>query len=121
MDYVKKGCPHYSIDQVEEVARLVEGKKIKEGVSFWVFVPQPIKDLAVRCGYVDIIERAGGLVMRDCCPALGQFKPKGARVMATDSGKQAHYLPNFTGIQSWYGSVEECVDAAVTGKWGGAL
>ena len=115
------GCPHYSIDQVEEVARLVEGKKIKEGVSFWVFVPQPIKDLAVRCGYVDIIERAGGLVMRDCCPALGQFKPKGARVMATDSGKQAHYLPNFTGIQSWYGSVEECVDAAVTGEWGGAL
>ena len=121
VDFVMLGCPHYSIDQVEEVARLVEGKKIKEGVSFWVFVPQPIKDLAVRCGYVDIIERAGGLVMRDCCPALGQFKPKGARVMATDSGKQAHYLPNFTGIQSWYGSMEECVDAAVTGEWGGAL
>lgn len=121
VDFVMLGCPHYSIDQVEYVARLVEGKKIRDGVNFWVFVPQSIKDLAVRCGYVDIIEKAGGLVMRDCCPALGQFKPKGAKVMATDSGKQAHYLPNFTGIQSWYGSVEECVDAAITGKWGGSL
>lgn len=27
------GCPHYSIDQVEEVARLVEGKKFKDGVT----------------------------------------------------------------------------------------
>ena len=121
VDFVMLGCPHYSIDQVETVARLVEGRKIKDGVHFWVFVPQSIKDLAVRCGYVDVIEQAGGLVMRDCCPALGQFKPAGAKVMATDSGKQAHYLPNFTGIESWYGSVEECVDAAITGKWGGEL
>lgn len=121
VDFVMLGCPHYSIDQVEEVARLVEGRHIKDGVAFWVFVPQSIRDLAVRCGYVDIIEQAGGLVMRDCCPALGQFKPKGAHVMATDSGKQAHYLPNFTGIESWYGSVEECVEAAVTGHWGGEL
>lgn len=121
VDFVMLGCPHYSIDQVEYAARLLEGKKVREGVSLWIFVPQSIRDLAVRCGYVEIIEKAGGLVMRDCCPALGQFKPKGARVMATDSGKQAHYLPNFTGIESWYGSVEECVDAAVTGTWGGAL
>lgn len=121
VDFVMLGCPHYSIDQVERVAQLVDGKKIKDGVNFWVFVPQPIKDLAIRCGYVDVIEKAGGLVMRDCCPALGQFKPKGAKVMATDSGKQAHYLPNFTGIQSWYGSVEECVNAGITGKWEGTL
>ena len=121
VDFVMLGCPHYSIDQIEYVAHLVEGKKIKEGVNFWVFTPQSIKDLAVRCGYVDIIEKAGGIVMRDCCPALGQFKPQGAKVMATDSGKQAHYLPNFTGIESWYGSTEECVEAAITGVWGGSL
>lgn len=121
VDFVMLGCPHYSIDQIEYVARLVEGKKIKEGVNFWVFTPQSIKDLAVRCGYVDVIEKAGGIVMRDCCPALGQFKPQGAKVMATDSGKQAHYLPNFTGIESWYGSTEECVEAAITGIWGGSL
>lgn len=121
IDFVMLGCPHYSIDQIEYVSRLLEGRKIKQGVSFWVFTPEPIKVLAKRCGYVDCIERAGGYVMCDCCPALGQFKPKGAMVMATDSAKQAHYLPNFTGIESWYGSTKECVEAAVSGVWGGKI
>ena len=41
------------------------------------------------------------------------------RVVALDSAKQAHYLPAILGIQAWFGSVDECVDAACTGSWGG--
>jgi predicted aconitase len=42
-------------------------------------------------------------------------------VFATDSAKQAHYLPAILGIEAWFGTTEECVDAAVTGRWAGAL
>lgn len=121
VDFVMLGCPHYSLDQLWYLSKLLEGKKIKEGVNFWIFVPQAIKELAIRNGFAKIIEDSGAIIMRDTCPALGRFKPQGAKVMATDSAKQGHYLPNITGIQSWYGSTEECVSAAITGRWDGEL
>ncbi|AOT73216.1 aconitase X [Geosporobacter ferrireducens] len=121
VDFVMLGCPHYSMDQLWHLCRLLEGKKIKEGVNMWVFVPQAIKNVAERNGFRKIIEDSGAVLMRDTCPALGRFKPKGTKVLATDSAKQAHYLPNITGIEAWYGSTEECVDAALTGKWRGEL
>ena len=115
------GCPHYSMDQLWHLCALLEGKRIKDGSALWVFVPQALKNVAERNGFKKIIEDAGAVLMRDTCPALGQFKPMGATVMATDSAKQAHYLPNFTGIQAWFGSTEDCVNAAITGRWKGKL
>ena len=42
-------------------------------------------------------------------------------MFATDSAKQAHYLPAILGIEAWFGTLEECVSAAVTGRWNGGL
>ena len=42
-------------------------------------------------------------------------------MVATDSAKQAHYLPAITGVQTWFGSLEDCIDAALTGEWSGGL
>jgi predicted aconitase len=42
-------------------------------------------------------------------------------VIATDSAKQAHYLPAILGLPVWFGSVKDCVEAAVTGRWNGGL
>ncbi|SHI03028.1 predicted aconitase subunit 1 [Sporobacter termitidis DSM 10068] len=121
VDFVMFGCPHNSIQQVQEICDLLEGKRIKGGSSLWVLVPRAIKDLAKRNGYDKVIESAGGVLMSDTCPALGHLMPKGTRVLATNSAKQAHYLPSMMGIESWYGTTEECVNAAVTGRWEGAL
>ena len=68
-----------------------------------------------------IIERAGGHVMTDTCPAMARVFPEGTRTAATNSAKQAHYFPSLTGIGTYYGSTEECIQAAITGKWGGRL
>ena len=43
--------------------------------------------------------------------------PKGTAVVATDSAKQAHYLPAIMKCQTWFGTVVQCVDAALTGRW----
>ncbi|MEO1203001.1 MAG: aconitase X, partial [Pseudomonadota bacterium] len=63
----------------------------------------------------------GAYLMSDSCPALGRVHPEGVRVAATDSCKQAHYLPATLGFDTWFGSVEDCVDAAVTGRWSATL
>ena len=59
--------------------------------------------------------------MSDTCPAIGRVLPAGTKVVATDSAKQAHYLPAIIGVQTWFGAVEDCIDAALTGRWSGPL
>ena len=80
-----------------------------------------LREVADRNGYTKMITDAGGFVMSDTCPAISRHMPKGTKVVATDSAKQAHYLPAITGVSAWFGSVTDCVEAAITGRWSGGL
>jgi predicted aconitase len=71
-------------------------------------------------GLNKIIRAAGGVLLTDTCSAIGQVLPPGTKVAALDSAKQAHYLPAIMGIQAWFGSTRECINAAMTGRWNGA-
>lgn len=119
VDYVMLGCPHYSLAQLWEVARLIEGRRVHPDCALWIFTAGAIKAVADRNGTTALLEAAGARLMTDSCSAMSRAAPKGARVAAFDSAKQAHYLPAILGVQAWYGSVDECVDAACTGRWQG--
>lgn len=114
IDFVMLGCPHYTLKQVEEVARLLEGKKIHEGVSFWVCTSATTKVLAERNGYVGIIEKAGGHVVVDTCidePCWIIFKDK---VGMTDSPKCSYYRRFKEAVVA---RLQDCAEAAVRGRW----
>jgi predicted aconitase len=119
VDYVMLGCPHYSIEQMWEAARLLEGKKIRSGCALWIFTSRSVKTVADMNGYTKTIQNAGGLVMTDTCSAISRAVPKGTKVVALDSAKQAHYLPAMVGIEAWFGTTEDCIRAALTGRWNG--
>jgi hypothetical protein len=119
VDFVLLGCPHASVEQIWRAARALAGKRLSAGTELWLMVPRALKDVADRSGYTATIEAAGGKVLADSCPAMSRVAPRGTRVFATDSAKQAHYLPAILGIEAWFGTLEECVDAAVTGRWRG--
>jgi predicted aconitase len=121
VDFVMLGCPHASVEQVRIAARLLDGKRLSENTALWIFTPRALKDTADLSGYTEIIERAGGHVLSDTCPAIGRVLPKGTKVVATDSAKQAHYLPAIMSVECWFGSVEDCIDAALTGRWRGGI
>jgi hypothetical protein len=113
VDFVMLGCPHYTLKQLEEVANLLRGKKIHEGVSFWVATSATTKTLAEKTGYVDIIQRAGGHVVVDTCidePCWAIYTDK---VGMTDSPKCAYYR-RFKEVR--VGRLEDCVETAVRGK-----
>jgi predicted aconitase len=114
IDFVMLGCPHYTLKQVEEVAKLLEGKKIHDGISFWICTSATTKMLAERIGYVDIIERAGGHVVVDTCidePCWIAYKNK---VGMTDSPKCAYYRRFKDVIVS---RLQDCAEAAIKGKF----
>jgi hypothetical protein len=71
--------------------------------------------LADRVGYTEIIENAGGHVVVDTCidePCWVGYKEK---VGMTDSPKCAYYR-RFKDVM--VGRLEDCVNAAVEGRWG---
>lgn len=121
IQYVMLGCPHYTIEQIWEAVQLLQGRKVHADCELWIFTPRAIKSLADRNGYTRIIEEAGGILMTDSCSAMSRAVPPGTRAVALDSAKQAHYLPAILGVQAWFGSTAECIDAACTGRWQGAL
>jgi len=114
------GCPHLSITEIGEIARLLEGKKIADCVRLIVSTAEQIYTLAQRIGYIDIIENAGGVVVTGICIQgfpYPQLKVP-ATTGATNSARAASYQAR-RGIDIQYGSVESCINAAITGKWGG--
>lgn len=117
VDLVAIGCPHSSLNQIADIARLLEGRHVAPGVTLWIHTNIAIKALAGQMGYVAAIERAGGLVTQDLCVVLSVPEALGFRVLATNSPKMAFYAPGGNGLPTWYGSVERCLDAAVTGEW----
>jgi len=113
IDFVMLGCPHYTLKQVGEVARLLQSKKLHAGVSLWVCTSATTKTLADKTGYVDAIEKAGGHVVVDTCidePCWIAYRDK---IGMTDSPKCAYYR-RFKEVR--VARLEDCVKAAVRGE-----
>jgi predicted aconitase len=121
VDYVMLGCPHAALEQIQEAARLLEGKKVASGCHLWIFTSRVVRALAEKEGLARVIRDAGGVLITDTCSAIGQALPPGTKVAALDSAKQTHYLPAIMNIEAWFGSTQDCIDAALTGKWNGVL
>jgi len=119
VDYVMLGCPHAALEQIAEACTLLAGRKISPNCRLWIFTSRIVKLEADRAGYTDVIRAAGGHILTDTCSAIGQALPPGTKVAALDSAKQVHYLPAIMGIQAWFGSTADCIDAALTARWNG--
>lgn len=117
VDYVAIGCPHCSLRQLSELARLLSGKKVNQNVTLWIHTNAAIKGMAKQLGYMEIIERSGAVLTQDLCTILSCPEELGFKNIATNSAKMAFYAPGGNNFNVWYGSVQQCIDAAVTGEW----
>jgi predicted aconitase len=115
IDFVCVGCPHCSIKEIENIAKLLEGRKVAEDTEFWVATSRFAKQLADKRGYTQLIEQAGGKFACDTCMAVAPLKGR-FKSVATTSAKGCYYSRH-NKMLTKMGSLEECVKAAVTGKW----
>lgn len=109
------GCPHCSINEVAKAADLIKGKKVASGTEFWVATSRTTKQLADKRGYTAVIEAAGGKFACDTCMAVAPLKGR-FKSLATTSAKGCFYSRQNL-MKTKMGSIEECVEAAVKGKW----
>jgi hypothetical protein len=115
IELVCVGCPHCSINEIGKVAELLKGKNVAEGTEFWVATSRTAKQLADKRGYTQVIEAAGGKFACDTCMAVAPLKGR-FKSLATTSAKGCFYSRQNL-MKTKMGSIEECVQAAVTGKW----
>jgi hypothetical protein len=122
VDLVCFGCPHCSIPQMREIASLLQNQKIHPNARLWVATSSHLKTMAQRMGYVEIIERAGGLVLADLCVAPGApfHLVPGVKTVAINSARGAYFIPGACNMDVIFGDTKDCVQAAITGKWRGS-
>jgi predicted aconitase len=119
VDFVMLGCPHAALEQLKEAAELLEGKKVSVNCNLWIFTSRAVKSQAYEAGILKALSAAGAVLLTDTCSAFAQALPPGTKVAALDSAKQVHYLPAILGVQAWFGSTRDCINAALTGRWAG--
>ncbi len=122
VDLVYLGCPHLTVVDLMLLARKLEGKKCK--IPLWIMTAPWFYDVAKNIGYLKIYEDAGAHLMTGTCLAAMGAVPEGVRNLALDSAKQSYYITgrypdDDNRLQVCYGSQDDCIDAALTGKWHG--
>jgi len=122
VDMVVFGCPHAPLDEIVDIAKQLEGKKMRDDAKLLIATAEPIKLLAKRMGLTDIVESSGGLIVSDMCPHIFLWKQRtrdsvtdigqGITTLATDCTKCAYYT-GAQGIKIKYGSVNDCIQAVM--------
>jgi hypothetical protein len=115
IDLVWFGCPHAGLEEMARIVRLLDGRRVSS--ALWVTTARETRARAETEGLVDDIEASGGRVIADMCVVVAPMHELGYRTLATPSAKGAWYVPSHAGLAVRYGTMEQCVEAAVTGVW----
>ena len=108
------GCPHASLDEIEEVASLLDGKKVSSDTALWIGTDFHTRILAERQGIAQIIEAAGGQFIGKCIITTNtDMEP--VNILATNAIKLAHYTLNYLQSKVIFADAKRCVDIAVKG------
>jgi hypothetical protein len=116
IDMVALGTPHFSISEFAALVSLLAGRRVKNGLPFYVSTSRFVRDLAAQKGWIAELEKAGVTIVVDICtyysPAVRGCH---GRVM-TNAAKWAYYAPGMLGVDVSFGSLAECVESAVRGE-----
>jgi predicted aconitase len=103
------GCPHCSLREIGQVAKIVKGGKLRKRTM--VFTSRGVYSQAQGEGYVRSIEDAGGHVYVDTCMVVAPLKEMGWKEVALNSFKGAQYCANM-GLKTSMATVEGLLEEA---------
>ncbi len=108
------GSPHLSYDEMVEIQTALGDRKTR--LPFFAHTGRHVLKQLDEEGRLKAIEAAGVSIVADTCIVVTPILPDDIGVLLTNSGKFANYAPGNTGWSVVYGSMAECVEAAVSGR-----
>ena len=114
VDAVALGSPHFSREEFASLDRALGQRR--PAVPFYVCTARDTLAQIEESGHAAALREAGVEIVTDTCVVVTPILPAAEGVLMTNSGKFAHYGPPITGYEVIYGSLEDCVESAVTGR-----
>ena len=114
IDAVALGSPHFSMEELNALEGLLPPTPFV--VPFYVCTGRAQREALASAGRIERFEAAGVEIVVDTCVVVTPILPASDGVLMTNSGKFAHYTPANTGYDVVYGSLEDCVRSARTGR-----
>lgn len=96
------GCPHASLELIEDLARLIVEKNVKAVKPVWIFTSHRIYEELLRRNLIDLLTSRGVKVFAGICGVISPLSSLGYRCIATPSAKAAFYLPRLAGVRYVY-------------------
>jgi predicted aconitase len=118
IDLVAIGSPHASLGECRALAAAFAARKRRAEVAVIVTAGRQVIAEAEADGTARRLTESGVQLLPDLCwcsirePVL----PRRTRAIMTNSGKYAHYGPGLSGRPVRFGSLADCVGAALTGR-----
>jgi predicted aconitase len=128
-DIVHIGCPHASFEEMKHYARLLEGRKIADGLELWITTNRNVRQMAADAGLLAPITGSGAKVISDTCPISCHFartcspdpklgvNPRKLISIVVDSAKQARYVRDMIGCPTLLTSTEKAIESAIVGRF----
>lgn len=107
VDAVALGCPHCSAGELQAIADLIAGKKVK--IPLYVFAARSV--IAASPDAVAAIERSGARVYADTCMVVSPVMEQYGAIMV-NSGKAFAYVPDMCGAAVRIGTTDACIRVA---------
>jgi predicted aconitase len=119
LDVVVFAAPQLSLLEMQELARLLDARRVHEATALLVATSPEIRHAAARTGLVGTIERAGGVVLEGVCfyqmHARVLAEANGWRTLMTNSAKLVNIIAGY-GYEPVLAPMARCVEAAVSGR-----
>ena len=111
---VSIGTPHFSVGELDELARMVEGRSTT--VPFYVNTSRDAMAKAEQSGSLRVIEEFGATIVTDTCTYITPIMGDVEGVVMTNSVKWAFYAPGNLGMEVALAGLEACVVSAMSGE-----
>jgi predicted aconitase len=109
------GTPHYSREEIEGVAELLDGERVDPSIELYVSTGRGVA-ARVPTDRLAAIEASGARIVVDTCTYITPIIRNRSGAVMTDSAKWAFYAPSNLGVDVVFGGIEECVASAIAGK-----
>jgi predicted aconitase len=116
LDMVVLGSPHFSLAEYRRLAPMLRGKRRHPDVKFLVTSSRAMTQLADQAGLLRPLQEFGAQITVDTCILTSPMLPQEIQNLMTNSAKFAYYTPGLLGRKITFGSLEDCVNSAVTGQ-----
>lgn len=110
------GTPHFTLTEFADLRTALDGRRVNERVQMLVTTSRAVLAELESASWDEELREAGVQIAVDTCTYFTP-RPNGVEgLVMTNSAKWAYYAPGILDVEVAFGSLRQCVDAAVSGQ-----